>query len=194
MKRSALVLLAGAWAAAACSPVSGVQLRSDYEAVDRTETVRLHVAVAPLPAEATPVAAMWAHMARDYTNHHRDFLVISGLADAKVPAGICAGDMQGVLELTPSVRRADDEVALVVIAHLKRCRDGQTIWRAQGAGQWPSKDEQLLEVRRRYEARFGPSIGPYVAPSWRLLRAVLAELPRPKLTRDEDVMAKIELD
>lgn len=194
MKRCLLVLLASAWAAAACSPVSGVQLRDDYAAVDRTQTVRLHVAVAPLPAEATPVAAMWARMARDYVNHHRDFLVFRGHAGARVPAGICAGGVQGVLELTPSVRRDDDEVALVVIAHLKRCRDGQTIWRAQGAGRWPAKDEQLLAVRRRYVARYGPIVGPYVAPSWRLLRAVLAELPRPKLTRDEDVMAKIELE
>ena len=197
MRQLPLLVLALALAAAACSPVSNVQLRSDYETVDRTQTVRIAVAVAPLPAEATEVAVLWARMAQNYVNHHRDFLVLQRHVGASLSAAACAPGNQGVLYLAPSVKRVGSEVTVAVKAHLKRCADNETIWRADGLGQWPSDDDQLVEVRRRYAADFGAAVAlrvaPYIAPSWRLLRVVLAELPRPKLTRDEDVMEKIEL-
>lgn len=184
----------------ACSTVQSVQVRPDYEQVDRVQTVRVAVLTAPLPANNASLARMWSLMAQRYANLHRDFLAQPATVAVALPASAtpgtdhCDAPVQGVLHLIPGTRLVGSDVELSVTATLSRCRDGEVIWSARGAGTWASEDKELVEVSRRYIAELGPSVAPYVAPTFRLLRDVLGTLPKPKLTRDKDVTDKIELE
>ena len=68
------------------------------------------------------------------------------------------------------------------------------IWSAEVSHGSMSADEVLVELRRRYQKRFGEVAGYYAAPSFLALRDLLHLTPRPKLTREEDVMEKIMID
>jgi probable lipoprotein (TIGR04455 family) len=185
-------LALGAVVLAGCSTVKGVRVRSDYDAVDRTRTVRLTVVVAPLPEGGAPVGELGALVARRYVNQHRDFIVRRQLAAAALPADACQS-AEGVLHLEPVLRREGRSVRAELHARLTRCRDGEEVWSAQGAGTWDSDDDQLKELTKRYVEELGEAVRPYAAPAFRLLRAVLDTLPRPKLPDDAAVMEKIDL-
>ena len=191
--RTLLTIAAALWLSSACSTVSQVHIRPDYEQVDRSQTFRLEVLISPLPEGSEALGRMWSLMAGRYVNHHRDFIAGAARASADLPEDLCGGGIEGVLHLRPEVRPDGDGYALGVHGRLFRCRDRETIWSATGAGSWPSDDPQLVEMTRAYGAELGEQIQAHVAPTFRLLRALLDTLPRPVLTRDEDVMDKIEL-
>lgn len=192
--RGALVLLATIlWLSSACSTVSQVHVRSDYEQVDRDQTFRLAVLTSPLPAGDEKVGQMWSLMAARYANHHRDFIARKALGSQEMPEDLCGDGIEGVLHLAPSVRDEGDGLAVEVTGRLFRCTDRETIWSARAGGSWPTEDPQLVEMTRAYTSELGESVGRFVPPSFRLLRALLDTLPRPRLTKDDDVMEKIEL-
>ena len=66
------------------------------------------------------------------------------------------------------------------------------MWSAEAAGSWPSEDDLYKERAADYAQQFGPEVTPYVAPSIRLLWAILDTLPNPQLT-EADVDEKIDL-
>ena len=189
----ALAALALFGATAACSAVQHVELRDDYATTDRLSTVRIAVVVAPLPGGREDLGQLWATLAARYANQHRDFLARPALFAASLPAEACAAPRQGVLHLLPTARVDGDEVAVTVTASLRRCADDVQIWQASGKGSWASADDELAEMTRTYSEEVGEAVRAHVAPTYRLLRAVLAELPEPKLTDDQDVMDKIEM-
>ncbi len=184
----------------ACSAVQQVHTRPDYQQVDRTRTVRIAVVTAPSPQGQVAIGKLWSLIAQRYANHHRDFLATPAVAAVQLPAAAtagtehCIGPVQGVLHLQPTSRPDGDEIEVSVRARLSRCVDGETIWSARGAGTWASNDDELTQVTRRYSAELGASVTSHVAPTFRLLRQVLATLPRPKLTRDRDIDDKIDLE
>lgn len=184
---ASLLLLAG------CSTVRNVSVRPDYEREDRTRTLRLAVITSPLPAGLAVVGEMWSEIARRYVNDKRDFIASVQRASEQWPGDACAEGLEGVLHLDPAVRRDGGKVRVELQARLVRCRDQELVWSAEGAGAWPSDDAQLSETTAVYVARFGEEVQPYVAPAFRILRAVLATLPFPKIEDDDAVMEKIEL-
>lgn len=201
MTRIALALLALALTSA-CSAVKMQRVREDYETEDRQRTKRLLVSVAPAPAGDEQVRELWRVIARRYVNQKRDFIVrerpeetLQAEAAANFsPLSLCPSseNLEGVLHLEPDVKREGGGVEGSVMARLLRCRDGEEVWAARAEASFPSDDEDLKEVTTQYVDEFGEALGPYVAPSFRLLKAALDTLPRPELS-ESDVDEKIEL-
>jgi probable lipoprotein (TIGR04455 family) len=195
-----------------CSAVKMYRLEPDYAAVDRAHVKRLTVVTSvarsfPFPSKGPldDVLGLWSLMARRYVNQKRDtFIAKRDLVghptehweafDVFSPKAVCAEDIEGVLWLDPKFKRAANGVEAEVRAQLVRCGDGAVIWEAQGAGSWPSEDEHLKETTAQYVRKFGPEVGPYVAPTFHLLKAVLDTLPVPAELTDEEKDEKISLD
>ncbi|MFL5356532.1 MXAN_6521/LA_1396 family lipoprotein [Archangium sp.] len=195
MNRLALVL--GLVLLAGCTTVKSSRVRPDYETVDKTQVKRLAVVTQPLPDGKKEVGELWSLVARRYVNQNRDFIAKANVAldgNPEDPAfkGLCVENLEGILWLSPDVKRTGNGVEASVKAQLLRCRDGQEVWAAQAAGSWPSEDERYKELTAQYTSELGPEVSPYVAPTFRLLSATLDTLPRPQLN-DEEVTEKIEL-
>lgn len=189
------LVLAAASLISSCGPHRKAWVHPGYEEEDKSATLRLGVLTSPQPAGDPDVGRLWSMLARRYANQHRDFIVrdLPG-TDSADPLSHCAPGLEGILHLLPlRVEEKGRGWALSTSARIVRCRDGETIWEVRARGRFPSDDQQLHEVRRRYEDALGEGIGPLVAPSFRLMRAALSTLPRPKLITDADVMEKIEL-
>lgn len=195
MNRLALVL--GLVLLAGCATVKNSRVRPDYETVDKTQVKRLVVVTQPLPDGKKEVGELWSLIARRYVNQNRDFIAKANVALEGNPEdtsfkGLCVENFEGVLWLSPEVKRTGNGVEASVKAQLLRCRDGQEVWAAQASGSWPSEEERYKELTAQYTGELGPEVTPYVAPTFRLLKATLDTLPRPQLN-DEEVTEKIEL-
>jgi probable lipoprotein (TIGR04455 family) len=195
MNRLALVL--GLVLLAGCATVRSSRVRPDYETVDKTQVKRLAVVTQPLPEGKQEIGELWSLIARRYVNQNRDFIAKANLAIAGNPEdtshkGLCVEGIEGILWLSPDVKRSGKGVEAAVKAQLLRCRDGQEVWAAEAAGSWPSEDERYKELTVQYTGELGDGVAPYVGPTFRLLSATLDTLPRPQLN-DADVEEKIEL-
>lgn len=188
----------------ACSTVKMQRVRDDYPAEDRQKTKRLLVSVAPAPADDEKVRELWGVLARRYVNQKRNFIVrerpeetLNAEAQSASfdPLSLCAAseNLEGVLHLEPHVKREGKGVEGSVLARLLRCRDGQEVWAALSEASFESADEDLKEITAQYTSELGPEVEPYVAPSFRLLKAALDTLPDPVLT-EEDVDEKIMVE
>ena len=185
------VLVAGA----ACSPVTQVHVRPDYEQVDQRRTHRIKVVTAPLPTPQAEVGQLWSLQAARYMNHHRDFIAWKAEAHASVPADACSDDSEAVLHLESArAEVAGASVELQVRGLLSRCSDGAAIWSANIEGAWPSDDDQLQGLTASYIRELGDVVAPWAAPSFRMVRLLLDTLPKPVLEDDDKVREKIELD
>lgn len=194
-RRAAVVvsLALGSLGASACSPVMNSRVRPDYEAVDRTRTLRLALVVAPLPAGQQDVADLWSMMARKYVNQHRDFIVVTDRAEATVPGDVCRERIEGALLLSGRAERVGDGVEAAVDARLFRCGDRAEIWATQAAGTWSTEDDDLVEARKYWVGQTAPVVDPYVVATFRLLTAALETLPRPSITDESYIREKIDL-
>lgn len=190
--RSSLVV--GLLLFTACSAVRHSAIRPDYEQVDRTKTLRLAVVTSPVPEGEESLGLLWSEIARRYVNDKRDFIASEQLTADQVPDDVCDGNIEGVLHLAPEMARRGKGVEVSVKALLYRCRDGENIWEAEGGGSWKSDDDLFTDTANFYTEKYGPEVAPYVAPVFRLLRAVLDTLPYPKLVDDDAIIEKIELD
>jgi probable lipoprotein (TIGR04455 family) len=192
-----LALAAGLLGLAACGPVKSKYVRPDYEQVDKKQIKRLVVVTQPLPDGKPAVGELWSLVARQWVNQNRNFLVKSNLSLPERPGdlsfkGLCVEGLEGVLWLDPEVRRSGDGVEAAVKARLLRCSDGEDVWRSEAAGSWGSEDDLYRERAAQYVQQLGEEVGPYVVPTYKLLKATLDTLPNPELT-DSDIEEKIEL-
>lgn len=178
----------------ACSAVRHSSIRPDYDEVDRLKTLRVAVVTSPIPGGDESLGLLWSEIARRYINDKRDFIASEQLTADVVPAEVCDGHIEGVLHLAPEMERKGKGIETSVNARLYRCRDGETIWEAEGGGSWASNDDLFTDTANFYAEEYGPEVIPYVAPVFRLLRAVLDTLPYPKLVDDDAIIEKIELD
>ena len=187
----AVAILSLALLASACSTVKHSWVEPDYVENDRNQVKRIGVLVTPLPNGEQPLGALWDEIAKRYVNMHRDFIV-KGTAYGPAPEGayappaVCKSlGLEGVLWLRPTLRPSGSDVHGEVTGLLVRCKDEKPIWRAEAAGTWPSDDEHLRETADDYASEIGPSVKPFVGPSFHLLKAVLDTLPNPTLTDAE---------
>lgn len=186
----------------ACSAVKMQRVREDYASEDRQKTKRLLISVAPAPAGDEKVRELWRLLARRYVNQKRDFLVRerpeetleAERAAGFDPLSLCQSseNLEGVLHLEPSVKREGGGVEGSVLGRLLRCRDGAEVWAALAEASYESKDKDFTSLTEQYVEELGADVEPYVAPSFRLLKAALDTLPEPVLS-EEDIDEKIEL-
>lgn len=189
-----LTLLVAMSLVTACGAVRRSHVRPDYDAADRSRTLRLVVVVSPLPGSDASLGALFGRIGRKYVNDKRDFIVKSDLASNAEPAGLCTEGVDGLLRLRPDVKRVGSGVEAQLSGSLVRCRDGETVWNAEAAGTWPSEDSLYVDTARVYAEALGEGVRPFVGPVFRLLQATLDTLPRPQLPDDAARMEKIELD
>ena len=180
---------------AACGPHRKAWVHPAYENEDQRQTLRLGVTTSPAPGGDAVMAELWTALARQYANQHRDFIARGfSMEGMEEPSSHCGTGHEAILHIEPTrVDATARGYALALSARMVRCRDGAVIWKATARGRFKSQDPHLVEVKARYEALFGDEIGPVVAPSFRLIRAALSNLPRPVLETDDDIMEKILL-
>jgi len=196
--------------ASACSTVKSYHLSPDWEA-DKDKLKRLVVVAAvawqvpdrALEQPPESVRALLSLMARRYVNQKRNFLVkanVTGEPNTTSKEGIhvfaaqavCVEGLEGVLWLDPKLRPSGGGVEADIDAQLVRCSDGAVLWEAKGGGSWASVDPLLQQTTAEYVSKFGQEVAPYVAPCFRLLKALLDTLPNVDLN-DEETGEKIEL-
>ena len=177
--------------AAGCATVHRSSIRPDYATSDAAKAVRVAIVTAPLPDGNEAVGQLWGAITRKYIYDHRDFIPKASIAAATAPKDVCQAGTDGVMLLVPTVHKQGDSVEAAVVATLNRCGDNEVLWSADASGKWDSNDETLADTTRIFTEKFGDVVKPYVAPSYRLLRAVLDTLPKPMLD-DAGQMEKIE--
>lgn len=180
-------------ASSACSSLDMVETSPQWDREDREQLFRLHVVVAPAPLGDARIGGMIAAMAKRYANHHRDFIVKAASVAPHVDGAACAETIEGLLHLSPSFVRTGAGADVRIHGRLLRCRDGKQVWEAVVDDDWDSADANLAQVQTQYQREFGSFVGPYVAPAFHALRALLDSLPRPKLVREADIDEKIEV-
>jgi len=188
------VLAAGGLLAAGCSTVKQATVRPDWASVDAHRVKRLVVVTAPFTEGGEATAALWSRMARRTVNQRRDFLAKEekALPSLEQATALCGEGLEGVLWLRPQLQRKGDGVEAKVVASLNRCVDGEAVWTAEAAGSWPSVDPEIEGTVASFTSGMDPSVLPYAAPSFRLLKATLDTLPNPVLD-EKDTDEKIEL-
>jgi len=210
MKTARLPLAAVLLAATACSTVKSYHLSPDWDG-DRLKMKHLAAVTAvawqvpnrELVQPPQSVRGLISLMARRYVNQKRNFIVKANLeavpnSQSKegvtlfVPQSVCVDGLDGVLWLDPKLSVQGTGVEAEIDAQLIRCSDGGVVWEAKGGNSWESVDPLLKETTAEYVSRFGPEVGPYVAPTFRLLKALLDTLPNVDLS-DEETAEKIEL-
>ena len=176
------------------SVVRATSLRPDYDQTDKTQTTRLVLIVQPHPGGNAKVAELWARMARRYVHLKRQYIIKAHTTSEQPPSafvaqGVCTSaaenlgegeKVEGVLWIEPTVLKGDDEgLAFDAGAKLRllRCADGAEVWSAEGQGHWSAGSQRTLRQSWDYAAELGSEVGPYVAPTWELLRPLLDTLP-----------------
>lgn len=193
----------------ACSSARQLYLKPSYQTHERTSLIRVEVWVHPYLAELSRsgplldgrVFDMWALMAQRYLNDSRDFLAVTRHTVQPAAEGVmlpqCAEGVAGRVVISGIADRDGGDVTVSLQARLETCPRGESqpelIWSAQVDHCSESADEVLKALRAKYQERFGEVAGSYAAPSFHAIRELLLLSPKPKITRDEDVMEKIEL-
>ena len=181
----AVALLAG------CSALRKVELRPDYAEVDAKKTLRITVVTAPLPDGNEAAGRTFARIARKFVFQKRDFITLADLSAAEVPAEACAAPAEGVLHPAPVLVKKDGGFEVSLVARLYRCGDGETVWRAEAGGSFPSANAELQGTIDNFVGELGEEARPYVAPAYLLMKDVVEALPKPVLP-PEAVDEKIE--
>jgi len=191
MTKRTVLTAALAVALVSCGAIRKVELRPDYETVDRTKTLRITVVAAPLPDGNAAAGQAFARIARKFVHQKRDFITLAELSGAEVPAEACAAPAEGVLHLQPTLVKKSDGFEVSLAARLYRCVDGETVWRAEAGGSFPSVNADLQSTVDNLVGELGEEARPYVAPAYLLMREVVEVLPKPTLP-PEAIDEKIE--
>ena len=188
-----------------CGGARQTYLSPTFEQVERVEVIHVEVLSAPRSsAQQEPdeqLLEMWGLMAQRYLHQHRDLIPmhraqLKGALPSTLP---CQEGSQGLLLLRGDARTAGVDSEVSFSAELYRCgatlgeRSG-LIWASSITRRSPQEDDVLVTLKKEYSERFGPEAGAHAAPSFYALRELLEGSPRFKMTRDEDVMEKIELE
>ncbi len=163
--------------------------RDDYVAVDQKQVKHLSLQVRGV---SEPVHKLWSLLARRYVNQHRNFIIRPAELAGDATIGVACAGKEGLLALDVVQQAKGPEIAVNLQAKIQRCRDGEPVWTGAVQGSWASDEATVAELRAHYVAELGKGIEAYVAPAFLALKALVATLPEPVLSDDEQ-MEKIEL-
>lgn len=173
----------------ACGASVGNWVREDYASQDQAQVKHLSLQVRGVPADQQ---RMWYLLARRYINQHRNFILRPADLAHDATLGVACAGQEGVLGLDVAQQVGKGDVALQVQGRMQRCRDGQDVWKGTVRGEWSSDEATVSELKVHYIKELGEAIGPFVAPAFLVIKALVATLPQPVLTGDDE-MEKIEL-
>jgi len=188
-----------------CGGARQTYLSPTFEQVERVEVIRVELLSAPRATAQQAVSEqlldMWGLMAQRYLHQHRDLLPLHRAhTTAELPSTLpCKEGSHGLLLLRGDARAEGLDSEVSFVAELYRCgatlgeRTG-LIWASSITHRSPQEDDVLVTLKKEYSERFGAEAGAHAAPSFYALKSLLEGSPRFKMTRDEDVMEKIELE
>lgn len=188
-QRIVAISLAVATLTSACGASVKSWVREDYAAQDQSQVKHLALQVRGLPAEQQ---RLWYLMARRYINQHRNFILRPAELAHEATLGVACAGQEGVLGLDVAQALKGSDVALQVQGRIQRCRDGQEVWTGSVQGAWSSDEATVAELKAHYVKELGEAIAPFVAPAFLAIKALVATLPQPVITGDDE-MEKIEL-
>ncbi|MBI5608513.1 MAG: MXAN_6521/LA_1396 family lipoprotein [Deltaproteobacteria bacterium] len=186
---NARLLLAIVLLASGCGASVQSWTREDWPQADQKQVKHLSLQVRGV---GEPLRRMWTLLARRYVNQHRNFIIRPAELASDASLGTACAGKEGVLALEVSHLGRRSEIAVNLQAKIQRCRDGEPVWTGAVQGAWPSDEPTVAELRAHYVAELGQEIEAYVAPAFLALKALVATLPEPILT-DDDQMEKIEI-
>ncbi len=195
-----LVLLAAVALLGTSCTVRYIYLKPDYERNEKDRVKRIVVLLRPGRQMRPPGAqAVIPVVAREYVSVQRDYILFpekSVKGAAPEVKAVCAANekLNGVLFLNIlEVAEQSGRVELEVGATLEDCREPHgVVWKGIARNRYDSADPDLKTVIESYGNRLGKDVLPYAAPAYLLVRALLEELPNPRLTEDEK-LEKIEV-
>lgn len=201
----AITLILISFLCAGCGGVRQSYLTPSFEQIERVEVIHVEVLSTPLHPKTSTLNEglldMWSLMTQRYLHQHRDLIPQYRAQQKEAPSSPlpCKEGSQGLLLLRGDVVAQEQDSILHFKAELYRCgaqlgdRSG-LIWSASITHQSAQEDEVLVTLKKEYSERFGAKVGLHAAPSFYALKTLLDDSPRFKMTRDEDVMEKIELE
>ena len=194
MRGLKLVALAAALSSAACSAVTDQYISPDFETAHTARVWRVHVQAAGAAEKGQKVGQLWTLISQRWINHHRDFIAKARSVSAGPDAVTCAEGENSVLLIKPEFSHDGDDVSVKAVADLRLCKGNVSVWRAGASGTWSVDDDELKTTTAQYVRQLGESVRPWVPATFRLLRELLDTMPKPKLTDDDAIMEKIELE
>lgn len=180
--------------------INRTYLKEGYNENEKTWLKRVaFTSVTSTPASAqTDIQRLFLHVARDYVSHHGDYLIPVIVVDAGNTSleKICkmAPRLDGyILHEFKHMDQKGSSLGLGMLARMVECRNGSTIWEAEGDGNFHMDDPDLSSLTRSYSERISPSAAGYTAPFYNFVRDLYNSLPEPELN-DTDIEEKILLD
>lgn len=133
-------------------------------------------------------------IARDQVSHHREFIVYRLNEKDKNPCLAPKTKVQGLLKLSLIQTVKRDKVSLVLKSTITSCKnESLPLWEAAAKDTISSNPGENLSLQKSYTDKFGESVKMKVNPYYLLIKEVVEEMPRPKLT-DEEETEKIEVE
>jgi probable lipoprotein (TIGR04455 family) len=189
-----------------CSVAQQTYIHPHFTTHDRQQTVRVVLYVKQeaahdqsqtkfhlqKPSLSPKVLAMWALMAQKYLNDKRDYFITQRFVIKDLKEIQCQAPVQGYWMISGRYHQEDGPqtaVQLKLDIRLKRC-DHIQVWAGKVAGEWPAKDDVLVDLRKDYIQTFGSEVTDFAVASFYALQQVLRLTPRPKLN-EANTEAKI---
>ena len=178
----------------ACSAVTEQYVTPDFDKAHKARVWRVHIQANGVPKEANKVGQLWTLVSQRWINHHRDYIAKARSVHVGVGDGACGVGINSVLSIKPMFTLNDGDVSVKAEAELKLCKGNVRVWTAKAEGSWSVDDDELKTTTAQYVKQLGASVRPWVPATFRLLRELLDTMPKPKLTDDDAIMEKIELE
>lgn len=145
-------------------------------------------------ASQGPLSEVVLEVATGLIDTRRNFLMADSRVEKTAAFSGCANSERAWLRL--EVRRAtlcpDGRARMSIVAHLKSCETGATLWHAERAHYAATRDASLTALTKGIEEKFGVAAEPWVAPAFVTLQPLLEDMPDCHLT-EEEILERIEL-
>lgn len=186
-----------------CGGAKQTYLVKTFPQKEKSEVIRVEIVVqsvdSQLREDQKGILEMWGLMTQRYLHDHRDFIPLRRqITSDQATYPSCREDLQGMFILSGSGHPDGDEIKIKLDAQLFQCEGtdppSRLIWSAVAEGSSEADNQTLKTLRADYVSRFGQEVDAYVAPSFLVIKELLELAPYPKISAEDDVMAKIDFE